>query len=250
MKNRRILIALALLLAPILLLALHFGPGRRLEQREAAARHLRAAAAAEAQQDWAAALTAYQSALTTLPLDNVAARLEIRRRAADARFWNGDLPTALLELEALLEDAGRAEECPEETRRIRGDLAAARYYAAWLMRLEGTPAEEWTVEAEDARQHFRLLAESSAEQSASDSGVHQQNLEAVIRLERMDLSELQALPLPKKCCACKNVGQRCRAQRDAKCKACMGKGKKKGDIRKKLESKGATLNERPSGSGS
>ena len=81
------------------------------------------------------------------------------------------------------------------------------------MRLELAEKEEWMEPVEKARQNFRLLAEQSAKTDTKASEEHQKNLEAVVRLSRMDLSELQAQPLPKKCQGCKNVCSKCRGQK-------------------------------------
>jgi hypothetical protein len=65
------------------------------------------------------------------------------------------------------------------------------------MRLEGQPAEVWEPEIEGARQNYRLLAEQAA--ARGDAGAlkkNQEDLESSIRLARMELSELQGLPLP------------------------------------------------------
>jgi hypothetical protein len=71
------------------------------------------------------------------------------------------------------------------------------------MRLEGEPRTAWEPEIEASRQHYRLLSEEA--RAANDSEAlerHQADLEAAIRLARMDLSELQALPLPSQCKGC------------------------------------------------
>ena len=247
---------MAIIALPIVALAFHFGPGQRLEQRERAGELLRLARDAVQREEWPTALERYREAEAALPVGDSTTRWTIRRLAADARFWGGDLPGAMADLEALLEDVLRGGSADvKQAREVRHDLASANYYAAWLMRLEGTPTEEWTLAADEARQHFRLLAETGVRQDVPEAEAHQKDLEAAVRLARMDLSELQAQPLPRKCGGCKNVGQRCRAQRLAKCKG-KGKGKGKGegtgkgDIRDDLRSTGATLNERPSGSGS
>ncbi len=73
------------------------------------------------------------------------------------------------------------------------------------MRLEGQPAEAWEPVAESARQHFRQLAEDAT--TAGQPVVaqrHREELDSAIRLARMDLGELQALPLPKQCKGCKS----------------------------------------------
>ena len=65
------------------------------------------------------------------------------------------------------------------------------------MRLEGLTKEAWEPEIEAARQTYRLLAEQS--ESAGDTNAAKKNredLESAVRLARMDLTELQGLPLP------------------------------------------------------
>jgi hypothetical protein len=58
----------------------------------------------------------------------------------------------------------------------------------------------------------------------------------------MDLSELQGLPLPKKCQGCKNCSQKCRSQKESRCKN--PGDKKEEDARK------AGVGKRPEGTGS
>ena len=111
---------------------------------------------------------------------------------------------------------------------------------AWLMRLEGATEEEWVPTAENARQHFRYLAESA--QTKGDTA-DRENLAASVRLLRMDLSELESLPLPSFCQGCKNVCQECRSQCQSKARS-----KKKGKGEKKPEdARGATFNTIPTG---
>ena len=87
------------------------------------------------------------------------------------------------------------------------------------------------AESESSRQHFRLLSENSLQQSdARVATDFQKNLEAVIRLERMDLSVLKALPLPKECKNCSNCSSKCRKQRESNCKK-PGESK---DVREKI----------------
>jgi hypothetical protein len=118
----------------------------------------------------------------------------------------------------------------------RGALASAQYYAGWLMRLEGAPSEEWLQPVENARQNFRLLAEETKD--ARTARDYEKNLEAAIRLARMDLSELQGMPLPKFCSGCKNVSQKCRSQ-------CQSKAESKPEEKK--DARGAGFNEVPKG---
>lgn len=79
----------------------------------------------------------------------------------------------------------------------REGLANAQYYYTWLMRLEGYPREEWEPEVEVARQSYRLLAErASTRGDEAAARTHMEDLESSIKLARLDLEELQGLPLP------------------------------------------------------
>ena len=102
---------------------------------------------------------------------------------------------------------------------VRSTLAKGQYYASWLMRLEGAEEAEWKIENESARQHYKWLEEKAAEKGDVEATqMYQKNLETVIRLARMDLSELQGLPLPKECSSCKNCSQKRRKQRESRSK--------------------------------
>ena len=123
----------------------------------------------------------------------------------------------------------------------RDTLANAQYYMTWLMRLEGKPAENWEPEIEASRQHYRLLAEK-AEKSGDETTLEarQHDLEASIRLARMDLTDLQSLKIPSQCKGC------CSGQ-------CKKPGQKPSQKKNKSEQKnggGANLGPLPDGSGS
>jgi hypothetical protein len=67
----------------------------------------------------------------------------------------------------------------------------------WLMRLEGQPRERWEREIEASRQTYRLLAEQSERCGNVEAAKkNREDLESAIRLARLDLGELQGLPLP------------------------------------------------------
>jgi len=76
-------------------------------------------------------------------------------------------------------------------------FAGSQYYMTWLKRLEGAPREEWEPQIDSARQIYKLLA-SAAEAGHDETSIEEarEDLESAIRLARMDLSELQGLPLP------------------------------------------------------
>lgn len=240
--------AIAWLIFPVGVLAYHFGPGQSGVAHDAVASHLSIARAAEAKEDWPAAIKAYADAAAAVPENEPNTRLKVRLAHAKARMYAGDLPEAMEDLEGALTDALSQNAPRDLVKEIRGTVASMHYYAAWLMRLEGAGAEEWTLETEQARQHFRLLAEDAQGHGESTDG-HQQNLEATIRLARMDLSELKGLPLPKECKNCTDCSGKCRSQRESRTKV----PKKSGDARQQVQeekAKGAGQNDRPEGSGS
>lgn len=242
-------IRLLWLLIPVGLLALHFGPGQEFLARDLAGDPLREAEAAAAEGDWDLAALAYGEALSALPEGDRAARQNLSLAQARAQIKAGQMIAGQENLEnvlAELEEGSRRD--GEVARAVRHELATASYYAAWLMRLEGAAPEEWKPEIHRARQQFRLLAER-AEEAGEDAEAFKKNLEAAIRLEQMDLTELLAKPLPKDCPSCKNLSQRKRKQCQSRCKGKgkgKGKKKKKQDARQKIkmEQRGAGLNER------
>ena len=108
------------------------------------------------------------------------------------------LPAAHAELSSLVEELGNDPTAdPKLLADARGALANAQYYRTWLMRLEGAPADEWEPEIEASRQNYKLLAEQ-AQQSGDVllAKANEESLESSVRLARMDLNDLQGLPLP------------------------------------------------------
>lgn len=243
-------LTLCWLMIPVGLLALHFGPGQYYLAGDVAGGHARRAELAATEGRWEEAAVAYAEALADLPPENHEARHKLAVAQAKIQIKGGQMIAGQENLEALLEELEPGTERDGElARAVRHELATASYYAAWLMRLEGASPEEWKPETERARRQFRLLAERS-EKNDVEADVFKRNLEAAIRLERMDLSELLAKPLPKDCPKCKNLSQRKRKQCQSRCKEqAKGKGKKKKkkeDARKKIkvENQGAGLNQR------
>ncbi|MEA3211112.1 MAG: hypothetical protein QOE70_4169 [Chthoniobacter sp.] len=206
------------LLTPVILLAYHYGPGQSGLARDEAAQQIARATSLEQSADWRGALAAYSEALAKLPADDRDARWQVRLAQSKARMHVGELPEANNDLENLLAEMQKGGATPKATEEVRANLATGQYYAGWLMRLEGASTEEWTVQTDSARQHFRLLAEDKLAAGAPAAKSYQEDLEATIRLARMDLTELQGLPLPKMCQGCKNVSQKCRGQCQAKAK--------------------------------
>lgn len=226
------------LLVPIALLAYHFGPGQARLGAERAAKKIAEARQLEAAEQWTDAAQAWGEALADTPAARTTQRLQIQLAQANARIYAGELPEAMDQMEKLLTEAQTGKADAAVQREIRSSLASSRYYAAWLMRLEGGATEEWLLQAESARQHFRLLAEET--QGTTLAGDYEKNLEATVRLERMDLSELQGLPLPKKCSSCKNVCQKCRNQSKSKCE-------NPGEKKEPKDARGAGFNDVPKG---
>ncbi|MDA1222399.1 MAG: hypothetical protein O3B85_10290, partial [Planctomycetota bacterium] len=79
----------------------------------------------------------------------------------------------------------------------RDAFANSQFYMTWLMRLEGQPRTEWEPEIDAARQTWRLIAErAEASGDAERAARAQENLESAIRLARLEVKDLQGLPLP------------------------------------------------------
>ncbi len=202
----RILIGLVWLAVGTVLLAWHDGPGQEHLSLDTAGQ-LASKAASEAQQGrWAEAVEGYDAALVSLPEDQETLSRDLRLERAKARVSAGQLPEARMELESLLDQLKADPKASRTTLAgARQALATTQYYVTWLLRLEGEPAQVWEPEIESARQLHRLLAEDADKQGdAAAAAVHREDVEATIRLARMDLSELQALNLPSCCSGCKS----------------------------------------------
>ncbi|MBK7405175.1 MAG: hypothetical protein IPJ41_11225 [Phycisphaerales bacterium] len=203
---------------PAAALVVHLGPGQEWLRRDDAARAVRVALAAERDGNWSEAADSFARAGDALPESARAERARLALSEAKARVRAGQLVEGQDQLENLL-DAELTRPSPDAgmVRQLRHELGTTAYWGAWLMRLDGATPDEWLLEAETSRQHFRLLAEDALAPSEADTS--KKNVEAVIRLEQMDLSELRALPLPKNCPNCsKGLCQKKRDQRLSKCK--------------------------------
>ncbi len=205
----RRLILLVWLLLPVAAGAYHYGPGQDhladdrtaglVEVAQAAASKARAVAAVEgdsaAKSLWMEADAAYAEALASVRNEHVELSRTLRLERAKAQMFASKLPDARRDLEQLLgELVEDASADPKLVAGAREALANAQYYNTWLMRLEGAPREEWEREIDASRQNYRLLAEQSADEA--DAKKAKESLESAIALARMDLEELQGLPLP------------------------------------------------------
>lgn len=208
---RKLLLFLWLLL-PAAALAYHYGPGqerlrcdradesmRRAQSLAFQAQELAREKGDDAAKDsWKRAQDACSEALALLPNDKLAEQRTLRLERAKAQMFTGELPDARREFEALVEELS-ADAKPDRAQldEAREGLGNAQYYTTWLMRLEGSTREEWEPEIEAARQNYKLLAETALAQ-ADTAGAERrlENLEAAVKLERMELKDLQGLPLP------------------------------------------------------
>ncbi len=186
------------LMVPVAVAAWHYGPGQDLLRRDDAAKALAAAGQHVAAEEWAEAVEQYDEALRLLPGGHTRQRQRIRLEKAKAQMLASQLPRAHDDLKDLVEelqgedraDAGLLAEA-------RSALANSQYYMTWLMRLEGQPRDVWEPEVEAARQAYRLMAEQAESRGDGEAARKcREDLESTIRLARMDLSDLQALPLP------------------------------------------------------
>lgn len=194
----RVLFVAGWLLVPVAVGIWHYGPGQEHVQLDGAAELLAHADQCVAAKDWAEAVRQYDEALRLLPADKIGEQRRIRLEKCKAQMLCSQLPAAHAELKTLVEelqgDGGAPADLLSEA---RSALAQAQYYMTWLMRLEGQPREVWEPEIEASRQTYRLLVEQT-ESRGEEAAVkkNREDLESAVRLARMDLSELQGLPLP------------------------------------------------------
>lgn len=178
--------------------AYHRGPGQERLALDDTARLLEKADRLAAMKAWGLAEPMYEKALAALPADHPAEGRRIRLERAKVQLQNHKLPTAHEDLKALVDEmAGDPHADAAVLADARRALANSQYYMTWLLRLEGEPEARWRPEIESARQTFRLLAEEGQRTgNASKAKQDGEDLESTIRLARMDLHELQGLPLP------------------------------------------------------
>ena len=176
----------------------HFGPGQEKLELDRINRLLKQARSAVESNEFQDAVTRYDEVLAALPGEKKSEANSIVLEKAKAQMMAAELPQARQSLETLLTDV-RADENsdPRFEAEVQSTLANSQYYMTWLMRLEGLPEEEWKPEIEAARQHYTSLTKT-AEQLGDAELLERssEDLESSIRLARMDLGDLQALPLP------------------------------------------------------
>jgi hypothetical protein len=176
----------------------HFGPGQEKLEMDHINRIMKDARTAVDNQNWPDAVSKFDEVLGALPSEKVAESRSIILEKAKAQMMAAELPKARQSLETLLMDARSDQESdPRFVAEVESTLANSQYYMTWLMRLEGLPEEEWMPEIEAARQHYTQLTQTAKELGDSELAMRSaEDLESSIRLARMDLGDLQALPLP------------------------------------------------------
>ncbi len=205
-------------------LIFHLGPGQDLKRYDSVKQQVDQARRQVSLENYPSALTAFDQAMAALPEERVDLNRQLRLEKAKTQMLDKQLPEARLALESLLDELMQENQGDSPLgKETREALANAQYYVTWLMRLEGVPREEWEPEIDASRQNYRLLAEQAeATGDATEIKRRQEDVEAAVRLARLDLSELQALPLPCQCQGCKSCN--CRGK---------GKGKKKSQPKEK-----------------
>lgn len=186
------------LLLPVVALAYHFGPGQNQVTLDRVDRLLTEADALAKAEMWDQAVVRYKEALQELPEERVAEVQRVRLEMSKAQMLSSQLPEAHQTLRSLVDTLREDEDSdPEMLAEAREAYANSQFYMTWLMRLEGRPDAEWRREIDSAEQTLRMLVEQSQEEGDSESEArHRLDLESTIKLARMDLGELQGLPLP------------------------------------------------------
>ena len=195
----RNLLLVAWLALPLGAWAYHEGPGQDRTALDAMDAVVTAAHDAAQAGKWKVAVREYEAALAKQPKNpDALSKTTVQRLQVElnkARMQASKLPEAREELEALVEqmqaDTGTD---PVVLADARQALARSQFYMTWLMRLEGLDRETWEPEIEAARQNWRLLAEQAKDDKVAVQ--HRTDLEAAIKLERMEIEDLQGLPLP------------------------------------------------------
>ena len=194
----RILLIVAWLFAGLGGLIYHYGPGQEQLEIDRVNQVLNNARAEVDAKDWDKAIELFDEVLGELPGEKIAESRSVVLEKAKAQMMAKKLPEARQTLESLLTEVREDESAdPEFTADVQATLANSQYYMTWLMRLEGMPEEEWMPEIEAARQHYTQLTIDARERGDSELLKRSsEDLESSVRLARMDLGELQALPLP------------------------------------------------------
>lgn len=176
----------------------HFGPGQEHLEVDRINSVLDKARTNVSLKNYQTALLQFDKVLADLPPEKTEVAQRVLLEKTKTQMMSAQLPAARSTLETLLTDLRNEDNAdPGLVADVQSTLANAQYYVTWLMRLEGQPEEEWMPEIEAARQHYTELNTSASKRGdASTAKRAAQDLESAIRLARMDLNDLQALPLP------------------------------------------------------
>jgi len=176
----------------------HFGPGQHQVEIDRVADVLDSARGSVEDGQYAEAVKMFNEVLTSLPKERVTESRAIVLEKAKAQMLAAQLPESRRLLESLLEEVTGDETVDVRFEsEVRAALANSQYYMTWLMRLEGLPEEQWKPEIEAARQHYTQLTKIADQVNDADLQTRSsEDLESAIRLARMDIGELQGLPLP------------------------------------------------------
>ena len=186
------------LVLPALAVAYHYGPGQRGLVMDDVGLMVQAANHYSNQQDWTKTIELCDQALQTLPEEDLVLRRKVTLEKAKAQMMASQLPNAREALVGLMDEISKDPSVAEDFKNdVRQALASSEFYLTWLMRLEGLGRQDWEPHIESARQHYKLLAESASDAKKPQVALQRKkDLESTIRLARMDLGDLQGLPLP------------------------------------------------------
>lgn len=182
---------------PLAAAAYHYGPGQvgltldQIDRLSSEAERLVADGA------WEQAILRYEEALEKLPEDQVEAQRRLKLELYKAQLEGSKLPEAHRAIGGLVDElAADPAADPALLAEARDVYADTRFYMTWLMRLEGQAEEVWRPEIAAAEETYRLLSETTAADDTEARKRALEDLEASVKLARMDLGELQGLPLP------------------------------------------------------
>ena len=194
----RILLIVAWLFVGLGGVIYHFGPGQDQMEIDRIDQMLKQARASLDAEEWADAIEQFDEVLAELPAERKTEAQGLMLEKAKAQMMAAQLPEAREALATLLQDLRQSDSADQAfVAEVQATLANSQYYMTWLMRREGLPEEEWMPEIEAARQHYTQLTKTAEKLGDSEMArKSDEDLEASIRLARMDLSELQGLPLP------------------------------------------------------
>jgi len=194
----RLLFCIAWLILPVLGFAWHYGPGQDCFRGDEAQIELVKARAAAKDDNHAVAVKHYANALKSLPAGQTKVARQIRLEKAKSMMLSKNLAEANGELETLVDELSEDKTADVVLLNdAKSALANSQYYTTWTMRLHGFSRDAWEPEIEAARQSYRWLSETAKMRGDTDAAKKfAEDCEASIRLARLDLAELQGLPLP------------------------------------------------------